>query len=88
MDRPIAVLILNSGTHAVACDPAFKLVELNLYAPVLASAFGNFVAADRLAITEALTQWSTYTKVFLQSGHLSFNNMLTRRGLLFNTEQV
>jgi hypothetical protein len=41
-------------------------VELNLYAPVLGSAFGSFVAADRLAVTEAVTQDNAYTKVFLE----------------------
>jgi hypothetical protein len=66
MDNSGAVLILNSGTHVVPCYPAFKLVELNLYAPVLGSAFGSFVAADRLAVTEAVTQDNAYTKAFLE----------------------
>jgi len=67
MDSPVAVLFSNSATHAVACYPAFKLVERNLYSPVLGLAFGSFVAADRLAVTEFLTQDNADTKVFLES---------------------
>jgi len=38
-------------------------VELNLYAPVLGSAFGSFVAADQLAVAEAQTQDSAYSEL-------------------------
>lgn len=67
MDSPVVVLFLNSATHAVACYPAFRLVELNLYAPVLGWAFGSFVAADRLAVTEALRKITPALKSFLSS---------------------
>jgi hypothetical protein len=86
MDRLIAVLILYSGTPAVACYPAFKLVELNPYVPVLVSAFGDFVAADRLAVTEALRQENADT--FGAPLPVRFNGMLTRPGLLSNIEHL
>ena len=65
MDSRGAVLILISGIHAVACYPAFKLVELNLYAPYLGLTWGCLAAADRLAVTDAPTKITRSLKFFL-----------------------
>jgi len=62
-----------------------KLVELNLYAPVLASALGNSVAADRLAVTEDRTQVNV--DAFWAPLPFRFKAMLNGRGLLSNIEQ-
>ena len=62
-----SVLILKLRlTCGDACYPAFKLVELNLYSLDLGSAFGSFVAADRLAVTDVLTNITRLLKSFVR----------------------